>query len=237
MHEHLAARADAAAERETELALARADEPGDPHDLPCVEIEGRSHHRSVVGREVADLEHPRTRRDLALVEEVGDLATDHHAHETLFRCLRERSGADEAAVAKHGGRRRALVDLAQPVRDEDDPDAAVSELRQPLEEALRRRLRQRARSLVEDEQPRLGRDGARHLYLLLQLDAQLADLRARIDVDAEVVERGAARRDAVRQSMTPARRGRRPMSTFSATVSVGASVSSWLIATMPCSIA
>ena len=41
VHEHLAARADAAAEREAELALARADEAGDPQDLARAEVEAR----------------------------------------------------------------------------------------------------------------------------------------------------------------------------------------------------
>ena len=46
-----------------------------------------------------------------------------------------------------------------------------------------------------------------------------------------------ARRWALRQSIAPARRGSRPMSTFSVTDSVGARVSSWLMATIPCWIA
>jgi hypothetical protein len=42
-----------------------------------------------------------------------------------------------------------------------------------------------------------------------------------------------ARRCMARQSTRPARRGRRPRKMFSATLSVAASVSSWLIVTMP----
>ena len=42
------------------------------------------------------------------------------------------------------------------------------------------RLRERARRLVEDQQPGVGRDRARDLHLLLHLDAELVDDRRRL---------------------------------------------------------
>ena len=57
-----------------------------------------------------------------------------------------------------------------------------------LEQPLRGGLRERARGLVEDQQPRGRGDGARDLDLLLELDAQLAHGAALVDADVEAVE-------------------------------------------------
>ena len=57
-----------------------------------------------------------------------------------------------------------------------------------LEQPLGRRLGERARGLVEDQQPRGRGDGARDLDLLLELDAQLADGTALVDAHVEAVE-------------------------------------------------
>ena len=103
----------------------------------------------------------------------------------------------------------------------------------------RRGLGERARRLVEDEHARVGRDRARDLDLLLQLDRAASPTRARASTWTPSSVERLARRGGARagQSIAPRRRGSRPIRMFSATVSVGASVSSWLIATMPCSIA
>ena len=219
--------------------LPRADEPGDRRRSPP-----RAHRRSLPppSRRASSGRGPRAPRTPCSISRLRKRSVISRPTIMRTSAVPVSPGAErcrQVAVAKHGGRRRALVDLAQPVRDEDDRDAAVAELRQPLEEALRRRLRQRARGLVEDEHaatrprrraPPLPPAAAR----CAASPTSCADRRGRRGRRARPWH-AAMRRPPVDRRR--ARRGRRPMRMFSATVSVGASVSSWLIATMPCSIA
>ena len=87
-----------------------------------------------------------------------------------------------------------------------------------VEQALRRRLRQRAGRLVEDQHARVGRDRPGDLHLLLHLHAQPTHGHGRVDVDPEAVEHlRASRLHRAPVDAADALRGSRPRKMFSAT--------------------
>ena len=221
--------------------LPQPTRPATPTISPRAHLEGRVAapcRRRVVSAATASTGAPCS--ICALVEEVVDLAADHHPHELVPRSSRG-SGAVPIRRPSRSTvtREAAAVHLAQPVRDEHDRDAAAragargaraaARSRPPRASSSPRRARARASPPTRRAPPRPPA-AAR---------SRASPTRARGSTwtpsSSSASAREPARRGASRSSRV--RRGSRPMRMFSATVSVGASVSSWLIATMPCSIA
>ena len=240
VHRDLAVGGHGAAERERELALAAADEARDADDLARAHLEAT--RRCTVPSSRRQARHREHRRRRARASRL--LKRSVISRPTIIRTSAALVVSGSGAVPIRRPSRRTVTREQQRYisrrRCEMNTIAtpALAQLLEALEQALGRGLGERARRLVEDEHARVGGDRARDLDLLLQLDRERADAsrgsrRARRASSSASV----ARRCARRQSIEPRLRGSRPIRMFSATVSVGASVSSWLIATMPCSIA
>jgi hypothetical protein len=81
-----------------------------------------------------------------------------------------------------------LGQLLQPVRDVDDPDAAVAEVADHREQLLDLGVRQRGGRLVHHEDARPQRQRLRDLDELLLADAQRPQRPRRVDLDARAGE-------------------------------------------------
>ena len=116
--------------------------------------------------------------------------------------------ADRCAVAQHHDAVGALLDLVEPVRDEDDRDAARLEVgdrpRSSRSVSVSVRLRGR---LVHDDDARVERQRLGDLHHLPLRDRQIGDRRVGREVDAEPVQQrrdARAQRLAVDQPQRPA---------------------------------
>ena len=74
------------------------------------------------------------------------------------------------------------------MRDEDDAAAARLDLRQNAEQPLDLRRRKRRGRLVENDDARAGEQDPRKLDQLLHADREIAEPRARIDIEPEVLQ-------------------------------------------------
>ena len=95
---------------------------------------------------------------------------------------------DVAAVAKDGDRVRNLEDIVEEMRDEDDAAAALAQLGENREQALDLGRRQCGGRLVENDDPRAREQDAREFDQLLHADRKIAEARARVDVEPEVLQ-------------------------------------------------
>ena len=106
-----------------DLGPAGADEPGEAEDLAPSELEADvADHPTKV--EVADLEDDLV---LGVLGNLGrlleDRPADHHRDDLVETGLGRREVCDVAAVAHHRHPVGDLLQLLEPVRDVDDPDA------------------------------------------------------------------------------------------------------------------
>ncbi len=74
--------------------------------------------------------------------------------------------ADDAAVAQHHDPVAAALDLMQPVRDEDDADAACLQFGDDAQEPLGFRQGEAGGRLVHDDQPGVERERLGDLHQL-----------------------------------------------------------------------
>ena len=239
VHGDFAVGGDRAAERQRELALAAADQARDSDDLARAHLEGRVLHGAVVRRQTLHREHGSPCSSSAC-EEVGDLASDHHAHERALVASRA------AARCRSGGRRAAPSTREQQLYS-SRRRCEMNTIATPRSRSSSRRSQQALASQPRraSSSPRRGRSPASRPRPRARPRPPAASRsrasptrRAGIDVHAE-----RRRAPPWRGGAPPASRSRRgcsaggPSGCSPRRVSVGASVSSWLIATMPCSIA
>ena len=74
------------------------------------------------------------------------------------------------------------------MRDEDDASTFFAQLREDAEQAFDLGGRQSRGRLVQDDDARAGEQDARQLDELLHADREIAEPRARVDVEPEVLE-------------------------------------------------
>jgi hypothetical protein len=102
-----------------------------------------------------------------------------------FRPL-ERAG--DGAIAQHDGTVGDFGNLAQPVRDVDDRDAAPAKVRDHAMQPRRLSRGEARRRLVHDEQPRVERQRLRDFHELLLRDRQRGHGRVRRHVQVEPLQ-------------------------------------------------
>ena len=161
-----------------DLRAAGADEPGETDDL------ARSHAQVDAGEdprqlETGDLEDRVAGRldDLAAGrEDVLDGAARHQLDQLARRGLVDgEAGRDGAAVLEDGDPIADLADLLEPVRDVDDGDTLGGEVADHAEQVVDLALVEDGGRLVEDEQPGVVGEGARHADDLLGGGREPAD--------------------------------------------------------------
>ena len=135
---------------------------------------------------------------------------------------------DAAAVAEDRDFVGDFEDVVEKMRDEDEAAPALAHPAQHREQPRDLRRRQRRGRLVENDDARAGEQHARKLDELLHADRKIAETRARVDVEAEVLQLlRAPRAPCARQAIAPKRlAGCAPRNTFSATLRSGATLSS-----------
>ena len=74
------------------------------------------------------------------------------------------------------------------MRDEDDASAFLAQLREDAEQTFDLGRRQSRGRLIQDDDARAGEQHARQLDELLHADREIAEPRARVDVEPEVLE-------------------------------------------------
>ena len=185
----------AAEQRARQLELAAAHEAVDAEDLAAARREAYV----AVGRrqgQASGFEHDRRRRpagqlDLAEIALFQLLAAgaDHSLDDpALVDRGRHRRARNLAAVAKNRDLVGDLQDVLEKMRDEDEAASAALELDQHFEQPLDFRRRQGGGRLVEDDDPRAGEQHAGKLDELLHADRKIAEPRARVDVEPEIVQ-------------------------------------------------
>ena len=113
-----------AEDRARELAAAGADQPGQAQDLAAAQRQADRLVGIGGGAHAPQLEHGLAGRRRRRQVEGLQVAADHQADHGGVVDLRPGELADHAAVAQDDDAIGAALDLVQPVRDEDDADAA-----------------------------------------------------------------------------------------------------------------
>ncbi len=173
-----------------ELGAARADQPGEPHDLaPADEkIDVLDRHAARIERMLhrpgADLEMDGADLGGARREAVFQRAAHHEADDVV---LIERGaasvlaaavdGGDGAPVAEHGHRIRHPRHLVQLVGNQDRGDAAALEGDEEIEQRRALRLVEGGGGLVEDEKLHLLGERLGDFDQLLLADPEMGDQR------------------------------------------------------------
>ena len=199
-HAHGAVRRRLLARQDVEeVVLPLAVEGRDPEHLAGPEYERDLVHLARL--EPLDLEdglgclHPRRR-----VRHFGGVALDrldrrprglgpqHVLDDPLLPALLGHDRRDRAAVAED---RRAVArrdHLFQPVRDEEHRPAALAGVAHDGEYALGQIRRQRSRDLVEQQETRLPREGAREVDHAQERQRNVARLLGKVDIQVESVK-------------------------------------------------
>ncbi len=195
-----------------ELRAARADEAVEGDDLPPVhpeidrpvtlvrrdacEFQGCS----LVVQSVAMTGRPLSERD----------APAHHGcdHVGLRELVAVAAAENGGSVAQDSDGVAQREDLFQLVADEHDRRAAIPQAAEDAEEAVRLRHRERRRRFVEEEDPRLQRQGPSDLDELPLRDAQLGGSRAGVEVDPDLLQPRFGFREHRRVVDEPGRAGR-----------------------------
>ena len=226
---------DRASQRESQLGLARADKPGDAEDLPAAHAERASPSaaRRACAAPRPRAPSPRARRGACdrgrppAGRPSGERARPRGWREAPRRRRACRPGAPSpssrrgrarACGARSGAPRRSASASARP-----PPAAAASQ--RPTASWWPRR----------GSETRAGEETARAISTSCCSSTDSSPTGRRSSTRTSRPSRTSrASARSLAQSMRPMRaRGSRPMNTFSATLRVGASVSSWLIETMP----
>ena len=152
---------------------------------------------------------------------------DHLVDDSIARSLGGHEAAADAPVAHDDDAVRNLEYFGQPVRDENDGDATRAECAHPLEQPHRLALGQRGGGFVEDQKAGVLGEGADDQDKLLGRKVEVAEQAGRVDVDAEILQRGFGARAAAAagrpgQTLTGSLLRKRP----SATVRSGATFTS-----------
>ncbi len=189
-----ACRTAQADDRLDELGLAVAGHAGDPQDLPGADLE-----RAVLDHDAAavvgdgqavDGQHHVARRRGPLLDGERHLAPDHHLGEILLGGGLRIRLADHATAPDHGDPVGDREDLVELVADEDDARPLGREAAQDGEDLDGLLRGENRRGLVEDQDPGAAVERLEDLDALLDPDGQLADERARVDLEAELLGQG-----------------------------------------------
>ena len=171
-------------EREEEIALPLALEPGETQDLALVDDQGD------VAQAIAPIEAAHLQQRFLDVRPLrprgkglAQCSPDHHAHDLVIAGLRHLHGANIDAVAEDRGPVAEIAHLVHAVRDEDDGDALGAEAAHDGEDLLDLALVERRRRLVEDQHLRLPAHGLGDLDQLAVGEGEIAHHGAGIDPD------------------------------------------------------
>ena len=116
-------------------------------------------------------------------EDVLDGPARHQLDQLARRRLVDgEAGGDGAAVLEDGDPVADLADLLEPVRDVDDGDALGGEVADDAEQVVDLALVEHGGRLVQDEQPGVVGEGARHADDLLRGGREPADRAGRLDL-------------------------------------------------------
>ena len=117
------------------------------------------------------------------------LPADHQRDDGRRICGADRKRPDVDAIAQHRNPIPYLLDLLQPVRDVDNSDPGLLQIRNRPEQCLRFAAAQRGRRLVHDEDFRIFRKSQGDFQHLLLRHRKVADLGLKIDIKVDSSER------------------------------------------------
>src|SRR5438067_9830907 len=178
-----------------EFATARAHKARDAEHLAAPNLEADvpdqklAAHVRVFDGHVSNLEGHFAALMYGFREDVADLSTDHARDDAR---LVERDGrvrADGATVAQDRDAVGDSEDLVELMRDVDHADAARAQFVNYAEESFDLGVCERGGRLVQHEYARLLRESLRYLDELLLPDAEVADGRARVEFEVQLVEK------------------------------------------------
>ena len=156
------------------------------------------------------------------VVDLLDIASDHHADDAGMVEFGGGAAADETPVAQNGDAVGDLEHLLQPMRHEDDGEAARAQSPHGLEQSAHLARRKRRGRLVHHQHPRLLGDGAGDLDQLPLGRRKLARELQRIEVRRDLFQRGRSAAHHLRAGRgSRSGVGQRPSIKFSATVMPG----------------
>ena len=118
-------------------------------------------------------------------EQRVDRAPDHQPDDAVDGGVGDRPAADLAAVAQHGEAVAQRHHLVEAMGDEDDAETLRPKVAHDAEQLVDLGRAQRRSRLVHDDEPRSHRQSAGDLDHLLLGDAEIADQREGIEVEAE----------------------------------------------------
>src|SRR5450830_591890 len=143
----------------------------------------------MAARESFDFQH-----DL-VVAGIGDdragaveLTPDHHADDGVDRCFFSRHGGDVFAVAHDGDAIGNAAQLVHLVRDVDDADTLRLQIADDAKQFVDLCVIERGGRLVHDQDARVERQRLGDFHHLLLGDGQLADLDARVKLEAHALK-------------------------------------------------
>jgi hypothetical protein len=173
--------------RPGDLAAAGAHQPGQRHDLAGAHLEG--HVVEDTGAvQPLDLEDRGADVGRGLREQVAHLAADHQRDDLVDVGLGGGPGGDVLPVAHDRDRVAEREHLVEPVRDEHQGTALVTQAACDGEQPLDLDPAQRGGRLVHDQDPGVERDGLGDLDDLLVRDREAQRLAPRVDVHPEAGE-------------------------------------------------
>ena len=176
-------------DRLDELVLAVARDAGDAEDLAGADIQVNAMHDDrasvVLDFQAADLERDLGGLRLPAIDRQLDLAADHQLRQVVLVGLRRESLADDLAASDDRDPVGDFEHLVQLVADEDDAVAFLGQAAQDAEDLLGFLWGQHRGWLVQDEDPGVAIERLEDLDALLPADRQRADLRLRVDHEAE----------------------------------------------------
>ena len=176
-----------AEDRPHDLRPARPDQPGDAEDLALVEHERDVAHHPAAG-EAADLEDDLVGAFGDLRRRLVDRPPDHHVDDDRDLRIGGLQRRDVAPVAHHRHAVRDLLELLEPVRDVDDPDAVRTEVPDDPEQLVDLRVGERRRRLVHHQDGGIERQRLGDLDHLLLGDLEVADTGTRIELEVQALD-------------------------------------------------
>lgn len=170
-----------------DLGAARADEPGQSHDLAGPQLQVHRGEFALPGQPLDRQDGLRRGRSRTVRgagrEDVLDLAAGHHGNDVVCRCgLGGQPDGHRPAVLEHRHPVSDPADLLQAVRDVDDGDPVGGEGGDDAEEVVDLVRVERGGRLVHDDEPYVVRERPRHGDDLLLGGGQRADRAGRVDL-------------------------------------------------------
>jgi hypothetical protein len=178
-----------------DLGAAGADQAGEAQDLALADLEADvvEDHGVWVARvagtaQALHLEGGGTLGVAAAAgEKAVDLASDHHADDSVDGDRRHLGRASEPSVTQHGDTVADRQHLVEPVGNEDDGDPPLLQVTDNGEEAADLGLGEGGSGLVHDDELGLHREGAGDLHHLLLGDGQGGDRAGGIKVKTHLL--------------------------------------------------